>query len=184
MEPFLGEIKMVGFNFAPVGYATCDGQLIPISQNTALFSLLGTLYGGDGITTFALPDLRGRAPVHQGQGGGLSSRVQGEKAGEENHTLTPTEMPVHSHAVSLAGLPCSTEDGTTGSPEGAFPAVAAGPGGAVNAYRTAASPGKVTGAGGAGTAQPAGGSQPHNTMQPFLVVNCIIAVEGIYPSRN
>src|SRR4029077_9523368 len=100
MDPFLGEIRMFGGNFAPQGWATCDGQILPISQNTALFALLGTTYGGNGQTTFALPDLRGRVPVHVGQGPGLANRDQGEVAGEETHVLTTAEIPAHAHDIA------------------------------------------------------------------------------------
>jgi len=181
MEPFIGEIKMVGFNFAPKGYATCDGQILPIAQNSALFSLLGTTYGGDGRTTFQLPDLRGRVPLHQGQGAGLSARTIGQVGGEENHSLVVPEMPVHGHPVSGISVPCSAEDADSGSPSGTFPAV---PSGGVNAYAAAASPGKSFASGGTGTAAPAGGSAPHNTMQPYLVVNFVIALQGVFPSRQ
>lgn len=176
MEPFLGEIKMVGFNFAPQGYATCDGQIMSIAQNSALFALLGTTFGGDGVTTFALPDLRGRVAIHQGQGPGLSPRVMGETAGEENHTLILGELAGHTHPVTVNPA-CSAEDGTTGSPVNNVPAVPA----AVSAYATAAT---GTMAPGTGTAGTAGGSQPHNNMQPFEVVNFIIALNGVFPSRN
>jgi microcystin-dependent protein len=169
MEPFLGEIKMVGFNFAPRGYAFCNGQLMAIAQNSALFSLLGTTYGGDGI--------QGRFPMHFGTGAGLTPRTMGQTSGEETHTLIPTEMPVHQHAVGVA-LPCSLDDATVGSPQNGFPAV-----GAANAYASAASSGIQMGAPQV-TNGTAGGSQPHNNLPPFLVVNFVIALEGIYPSRN
>lgn len=175
---------MAGFNFAPRGYAFCNGQLLSIAQNTALFSLLGTTYGGDGRVTFGLPDLRGRVPINQGTGPGLTPRSMGELSGEEIHTLISTEMPQHAHSVTGITIPCSTEDGETGSPNGTFPAVPGGAGGAVNAYATAATAGKSMAPGGTGTAQIAGGSQPHNNMQPYLVVNFAIALEGIFPSRN
>lgn len=175
MEPILGEIKMVGFNFAPVGWAICNGQLLPIAQNSALFSLLGTTYGGDGRTTFALPDLRGRVPINQGQGPGLSQRVIGEILGEENHTLTSTEMPAHTHPVTVNPA-CSAEDASNGSPVGQVPATSTTP-----AYT---SPATGTMAPSSGTAGIAGGSQPHNNMQPSLTVNFIIALQGIYPSRS
>ncbi len=179
MEPFLGEIRMVGFNFAPQGYAACDGQILSIAQNSALFALLGTTFGGDGVTTFALPDLRGRVPIHQGQGLGLSPRVMGETAGEENHTLVVAELAAHSHPVSVNPA-CSAEDGTTGSPVNNVPAVPAAGATGVSAY---ASPATSTMAPSTGTAGPAGGSQPHNNMQPFEVVNFIIALNGVFPSR-
>ena len=165
-EPFLGEIRAFGFNFAPRGWAMCNGQLLPIAQNTALFSLLGTTYGGNGQTTFALPDLRGRVPVHMGQGHGLSNRIQGEQSGEENHTLIITEMPAHAHAQ-----PASNAEQDTNRPGNAVPAK-----GGVYAGST---DGTVMDA-----STPTGGSQPHNNMQPYLVLNYCIALQGIFPSRN
>lgn len=175
MEPFLGEIKMFGGNFAPRGYAFCNGQLIAIAQNSALFSILGTTYGGDGITTFALPDFRGRVPMNWGQGPGLTSRQLGESSGEENHTLIVNEMPSHTHTVSV--LPgCSTEDAETGVPTGKIPAAVP-----TNAFAAAAN--ASMGASN-GTAAPAGGSAPHNNLQPYLAVSFIIALEGVFPSRN
>lgn len=179
-EPFIGEIKIVGFNFAPRGYAFCDGSILAISSNTALFALLGTTFGGDGRTTFALPDLRGRVPMGMGQGPGLSDRLYGQDGGEENHTLTVNEMPSHSHTVTV-NMACSAEDAETGNPVGKFPAVPAAGGTAVNAYASAA-----TGTMGAstGTANQTGGGQAHNNMQPYLTLNFVIAVEGLFPSRN
>jgi microcystin-dependent protein len=165
-EPFLGEIRAFGFNFAPRGWAMCNGQILSIAQNTALFSLLGTMYGGNGQTTFALPDLRTRAPMHLGQGPGLSSRTQGEQAGQEVHTLIATEMPAHAHAQ-----PASSGEQDTNRPANAVPAR-----------------GGVYAASGDGTVLDAttasGGSQPHNNMPPYLVLNFCIALEGIFPSRN
>jgi microcystin-dependent protein len=165
-EPFIGEIRAFGFTFAPRGWATCSGQILSIAQNTALFSLLGTTYGGNGQTTFALPDLRGRIGINQGQGPGLSNRSLGEQAGEENHTLTANEMPSHTHAQ-----PASTADQSTNRPGSAVPTkggVYAGSGDGTLMDPTTA----------------AGGSQPHNNMPPYLVINYCIALEGIYPSRN
>jgi microcystin-dependent protein len=169
-EPFIGQIQAFGFNFAPRGWATCDGQIISIAQNTALFSLLGTTYGGNGQTTFALPDLRGRVSLHQGSGPGLSSYVMGQSSGTENVTLISTQMPAHNHLV--------TANGTAGSkledvPSGNF----LGP---AEAYSTT-----TTGA----TLNPqslgiAGGNQPHPNMQPYLTINWCIALQGIFPSRN
>jgi microcystin-dependent protein len=179
-EPFLGEIRMVGFNFAPRGYAFCNGQLLSISQNTALFSLLGTTYGGNGIQTFGLPNFQGRVPIHQGSGPGLTPRVMGETSGQENHTLIITELASHTHSVTVSPS-CSADDGTTGSPVGNVPAVPAAGTTPVTAYT---SPGSGSMASSSGTATPSGGSQPHNNMQPYLVVNFIIAMEGIFPSRN
>jgi len=167
MDPFLGEIRMFGGNFAPQGWATCDGQILPIAQNTALFSLLGTTYGGNGQTTFALPDLRGRLPVHIG--GGLTI---GQADGSETVISTTTNLPAHTHAANAASA------ATTLSPASQY--WAADPGANVAPY-AAAPDGRVM----SGTAIGAqGGSQPHANMQPFLAVTFIIALEGIYPSRS
>src|SRR3954451_3573959 len=152
---------MFGGNFAPRGWALCNGQILSIAQNTALFSLLGTQFGGNGQTTFALPDLRGRVPIHQGQGPGLTPRTMGEQAGEENHTLINTEMPAHNHVVNA-----NNEGSTTGRPGGAVPSVSGS-----NIYA-------ATGDGTLMNAQMiglSGGSQPHNNMQPYLCVNFVIA---------
>jgi microcystin-dependent protein len=164
-DPFLAEIKLVSFGFAPRGWALCNGQLLPINQNQALFSLLGTTYGGDGRTTFALPDLRGRTPIHLGNG-----HVQGERAGEENHTLVSSEMPTHIHTAQA-----STVDGNTPAPGASLLAAPTGPLYAPANNLTALAAGSVA---------PGGGSQPHLNMQPYLTVNFIIALVGIYPSQN
>jgi microcystin-dependent protein len=169
-EPFLGEIRIFGFNFAPQGWAFCDGQLMSISQNTALFSLLGTFYGGNGIQTFALPDLRGRVSIHQGQGPGLSSYVIGQTGGTENTTLNTNQMPQHNHAAVANASPA-----TTGRPDGAVPARAA-----ADIYAPAPD-GTAMNAGHIGNT---GGSQPFNNLQPYLTVNFCIALQGIFPSRN
>lgn len=174
-EPFLGEISMVGFTFAPLGWALCNGQLLPINTNTALFSLLGTTYGGNGVTTFALPNFQGRFPTHFGQGPGLSPRSQGEAAGSENVTLIQTQMPAHTHILSA-------NDNTTG--------IAAT--GANNYLNTKTESGESIAATGLNAAaglnvqtiSVTGGSQPHENMPPYLVVNFIIALQGIFPSRN
>lgn len=176
-EPFVAEIKMFAGNFAPRGWATCDGQLLPISQNTALFSLVGTYYGGDGKSTFALPNLQGSAPLGMGQGSGLSDRVLGEVGGEEFVTLLPTEMPAHSH-----GINASTSLGTQTDPTGAVWA----PAGAV---RGGGPPVYASGQGGAPAMHAqalstAGGSLPHNNMPPFLTVTFIIALQGVFPPRG
>jgi len=172
-EPFIGQIIMSGFNFAPRGYATCDGQLLSIAQNTALFSLLGTQFGGDGRVTFGLPDLRGRVPVHQGQGPGLTNRVMGEESGQETHTLISTEMPMHNHLFSTTNV-----SGALGTPNGNF--LAASSDSNVALYRPTAD-GSALNPQSIGLA---GGNQPHNNMQPYLVINFSIALEGIFPSRN
>jgi microcystin-dependent protein len=170
-NPFVAEIRIVGFNFAPTGWATCDGQLLPISQNTALFSLLGTTYGGDGKSTFQLPNLQDSSPMQQGAGLGLSSRYLGEEGGEPSVTLISSEMPLHPHQVS-------------GWQQAANLFV---PGGAIWAestsgtqYQSAATAGAFM----AGDAfPPAGGSQPHNNMPPFLTLLFVIALQGVYPAR-
>jgi microcystin-dependent protein len=167
-DPFLGELRLVGFNFAPKGWATCDGQILSISQNTALFSLLGTTYGGNGITNFALPDLRGRVPVHLGQGPGLSNRTQGEMSGSEAVTLVQNEMPAHTH-----GLTATNDLASTDLPNGMFLAGGGSYGPPGSAATLAAS-----------TVAASGGSQPHQNMQPYTVLNWIIALVGIFPARN
>jgi microcystin-dependent protein len=168
-DPFVAEIRMVPFNFAPRGWAFCDGQLMPISQNTALFSLLGTNYGGDGRSTFALPDLQGAAPMHWGDGPGLSSRQIGETGGSQAVTLLATEIPSHAHALTASG-----DDASTSSPVGAVPALAS-----ASQYRPDADTAMAP-----GTLAPAGGGQPHNTMQPYLTLNFVIALQGVFPPRQ
>lgn len=199
-DPFLGEIRMVGFNFAPRGWAMCQGQLLSIAQNNALFALLGTLYGGDGQTTFGLPDYRGRSPVGMGQGPGLSAVVQGEMAGTENVTLTLNQMPMHNHvatasassATAQVAIPAATT-GTTQSAPGTTTVlgpIAAG-GRAGTLYCTGAAdttlapfntavnvPAPTV------TVNASGGSQPISVLNPFLGTNFVIALEGIFPSRN
>lgn len=171
LDPFIGELMIFAGNFAPRGWAFCDGQLLSIAQNTALFSLLGTMYGGDGQTTFGLPDLRGRAPINAGQGPGLSNFTQGELGGEENHMLTATEMPAHTHTAYA-----DATNGTVDSPLNALPARNPA---AIPAYGTGAS--AALAANHIGTA---GASQPHNNMPPYLVLNYCIALQGVYPSRS
>lgn len=171
-EPFLGEIKMVGFTFAPQGWAFCNGQILSIAQNTALFSLLGTTYGGDGQTTFALPDLRSRVPIHFGQGPGLSSYVEGQTGGAEIVVLISPQIPAHTHLVNAA-----TTGGTQASPASGFPAVES-TGTSLN-YSPASNTTMN-----ASMIAPNSGGQPHENRQPFLAVNFIIALQGIYPSRN
>ena len=163
--PFLGEIRLVAFEFAPPGWARCEGQLLPISENDALFALLGTTYGGDGRTTFALPDLRGRVALHSGQGAGLSPRAPGERGGVEQVTLAVGQLAAHTHARSASGA-----QGTTDSPAGAAPA-GGGEYGAPDGTKLA-----PTGKSGAG--------RPHDNMPPFLALSYIIALEGIFPSRG
>jgi len=170
-DPFLGEIRMFGGNFAPQGWALCNGQLLSISQNTALFSLLGTNYGGDGRTTFGLPDLRGRAPIHMGQGAGLTARSIGNASGRETVALTIQECPPHSH--SAAGASGASQP----SPVGNF--WSTDPNGNTAAYSTTAN--SVMSAAAVGTTGP---GQPHDNMPPYLAVNYIIALAGVFPARS
>lgn len=172
MEQFIGEIRMFGGNFAPKDWAFCDGQLLAISQNAALFSILGTTYGGNGQVTFGLPDLRGRVPMHAGSGPGLTPRNLGETAGTESVTLLSTQMPAHTHTVG-----CHTS-ADTGEPQGAIPATEVS--GAAAVYSGQPADGTMNPA----MIAPAGGNQPHANVQPFQCVNFIIALEGIFPSRN
>jgi microcystin-dependent protein len=174
-EPFLGEIKIVGITFPPRGWADCNGQLLPINQNQALYSLLGTNFGGDGRTNFGLPDLRGRLPVHLGSGVGLTPRSMGQKSGTETHAMSVNEMPVHSHPSVLIS---STDEGDRSDPSGAYPARPEEP---VQPYAG------TTG----GTMAPdavqigsSGNGIPANNMPPFLVLRFVIALTGIFPSRD
>lgn len=168
-DPFVAEIRIFPFNFAPKGWAWCDGQLLPISQNTALFSLLGTIYGGNGKSNFALPDLMGRAPMQFGRGPGLSERRIGEMAGSETVTLTTNEMPSHQHSFSMSVRPSDNLD-----PSG----LALGTGN--NVY---AAPGtSVTSA--ANNLAQTGGNQAHNNMQPYITYYFNIALQGVYPPRS
>lgn len=195
MDPFIGQIIMFGGNFAPRGWASCEGQLIAISQNTALFSILGTTYGGDGRTTFALPDLRGRTPISSGRGPGLSDHRLGSKSGFETVALNQLQIPVHTHiahAETTTTVGVSSIDAASATPivGGSLAAVAAGRGVETNAqiYNSEA-PDTVLSAGTATTNttvtnSPTGNSQSHENMQPYLAVNYIIALFGVYPSRN
>ena len=169
-SPFVGEIQMFAGNFAPTGWALCNGQLLSIASNTALFSLLGTTYGGNGTTTFGLPDLRGRVPIHPGQGPGLSARSLGEVSGTEAYTLIASEMPAHTHTEGA-----STVNGAADNPTARVPARMPG---AILQY-AAASNVDLSGAAVASS----GASQPHNNMQPYLAVTYIIALQGIFPQR-
>ena len=172
-EPYIGQIIMFGGNFAPRNYALCAGQIQAISQNTALFSLLGTTYGGDGRTTFALPDLRGRAPIHTGQGPGLSSRPMGQVSGEEGVTLLATQMPGHTHGVNATDNTASQP-----SPVGHIPA--ADLAGQPTVY-SAQNPNATMSPQSIGLT---GGSTPHNNMQPYQVINYCIALYGLFPPRS
>jgi microcystin-dependent protein len=169
-EPFLGEIKIVSFGFPPKGWALCNGQLLPINQNQALFSLLGTTYGGDGRTTFALPNLQGRAPVHRS-----STWTQGQLAGEETHTLTSSEMPVHAHTLTASRDFANSTDPTgnvLGAKAGRFGKDIYAPATSL----TALAPASIDTA--------VGGAGPHNNLQPYLTLNFVIALIGIFPSQN
>jgi microcystin-dependent protein len=170
-EPFIGEIRMVGFNFAPENWAFCDGATLSISDNDALFALIGTTYGGDGVETFNLPDLRGRRFVHQGTDRLGFPWVLGQLAGQETHTLTGQELPVHTHVPAASSF-----NGTTASPAGAVWARASG---ATPPYGASANAGMSP-----NTIDPTGGGQPHENMPPFLVINFIIALFGIFPSQD
>lgn len=168
MDPFVGEIRPMGFNFAPVGWAFCQGQIIAISQNTALFSLLGTTYGGNGTTNFALPNLAGRVPMSSGQGPGLSSYDLGEVSGGMTVTLIGTELPVHQHGISASSAAATGFTPAGKSPaKGARKPYAASPNGELNVDSVI----------------PVGGGQPHNNMQPYLCINYLIALQGIFPQR-
>jgi microcystin-dependent protein len=173
-EPFVGEVRLVGFNFAPAGWFMCAGQILPIADYAALFSLLGTTYGGNGESTFALPDLRGRVPMGFGQGPGLQNYDEGEQVGVESVTLNVNEIPSHSHTVNASG-----SVGNHTSPIGNFPSALPGTSLSSLAYNTG-----ETGAMNGGMIVAAGGNQTHENRQPSLALNWIIAFEGIYPSRN
>ena len=173
MDPFVAEIRIFPFNFAPRGWAFCNGQLMPISQNTALFSLLGVTYGGDGRSTFALPNLQGSAPMHPGQGPGLSLHDLGESGGSSTVTLLESEMPAHTHVMSASTQP--GEDPTPGPGEALGRSVGA------SLYQTTTNP---TVPMSADAFAPAGGSLPHNNMQPYLTLNFCIALQGVFPPRG
>jgi len=171
-EPLIGEIKMFASNFAPRGWAFCDGQLLPVSQNNALFSLIGTLYGGDGRTTFGLPDLRGRVPMHAGDGPGLSGRKLGQRGGQENVTLTEAQMPSHTHTTTTKAS-SSARGIQSNTPKNAY----WGPG----SYTTSSN---VNMAADAVVTSNTGGGVPVSNVQPYTVINFIICLEGIFPSRS
>jgi microcystin-dependent protein len=178
MDPFLGEIRMVGWNFVANGWALCNGQLMPISQYSALFSLLGTTYGGNGTTNFALPNLQGRVPIHQGTGVGLSLYTIGQSSGSESITLLPNQMPAHNHLMGVSNLPGAVADPTNAILAQGNSGAGRSPVPVSNYVSTAA-----------GTLAPAaiassGGNQPHSNIQPFLCINFIIALTGIFPPRE
>lgn len=169
-EPFLAEVRLMGFNFAPRGWAFCDGQILPINQNQSLYSLLGTTYGGDGRTSFALPDLRGRTPIHTGRSNGGGEHMLGQKSGEETHTLQANEMPNHDHVLEAV-----VEDGNLTNPTGSYLARSV-----TEVYRDPTSLGAMR----SGTVANVGGGQAHENMQPYIAVNFCIALQGLFPSRN
>lgn len=171
-DHYIGEIRMMASNYAPSGWAKCEGQLLPIATNQALFSLLGTTYGGNGVTTFALPDLRGRVPMHYGQGPGLSNYTQGETGGSETNTLTINQMPAHNHTINAV-----TTDGNQNDPSGSFPANTK----LLDKEYSNAAPNTTMNPAMVGIS---GASQPVNNMQPYLTVTYIIALQGIFPPQN
>jgi microcystin-dependent protein len=178
-DQFVAEMRIFPFNFPPTGWAFCDGQLLPISQNTALFSLLGTTYGGDGKSTFALPDMQGNAPMQPGQGQGLSLRDLGEMSGVDNVTLLQSEIPVHNHILQGAD-----SDATAANPAGQLPAMGKWDSGTafgiVGAYSGTTPPNALMAP---QALSPFGGGLPHNNMQPYLTLNFCIALQGIFPQR-
>jgi microcystin-dependent protein len=174
MDPFVAEIRIFPFNFPPKGWAFCDGQLLPLSQNTALFSLLGTTYGGDGKSNFALPNMQGNAPMHPGQGPGLSLHDLGETAGSETVTLLDSEMPSHAHVMRVHNA--DQADHQTPGPSTVLAQSANG-----NAYHDNTSQNLVNL--NPVILAPAGGNQPHNNMQPYLTLNFCLALQGVYPPR-
>lgn len=170
-DPFVAEIRIFPFNFAPKGWAFCEGQLLPLSQNTALFSLVGTTYGGDGKSTFALPNLQGSAPMHPGQGPGLSLHDLGETGGTPTVTLLESEIPAHTHVMNA-----SAADAIERLPGNQLPATGIG----IGQY---AAPGATTPLH-ASAVSPAGGNQPHNNLQPYLTLHFCIALQGVFPPRS
>jgi microcystin-dependent protein len=173
-DPFVAEIRVFPFNFAPKGWAWCDGQLLPISQNTALFSLLGTTYGGDGKSTFALPNLQGSVPMHPGQGPGLSLHDLGESGGSDTVTLLQSEIPLHAHGMQAANFP--------GDIQAPTPNVALARSAGGNAYQSNVNQNNVQM--NLAALAPAGGDQPHNNLQPYLTMYFNIALQGVFPPRS
>ena len=180
MDPFLGQITLFPYNFAPFGWALCEGQILPIQQYSALFALLGTQFGGNGTSNFALPDLRGRAPNGQGQGPGLSQSDMGEMVGQETVTLTGSTIPAHTHS-----FPAFATAATTSAPAGAALAQGHGSGrGGGFAVNTYTAPGSAVSLSASQVTAAPGGGNPHNNLQPFLTLNWCIALSGIFPSRS
>ena len=188
-DPFIGEIRIFGFNFAPQGWATCNGQLLSISQNTALFALIGTAFGGDGVSTFALPNLQSRVPIHQGQGPGLSPYTIGQQAGVENVTLTAQQMPQHNHLVNCNGASTGKggtvfDVGTGQNPVNNYPGLAASPASAVYSNVVSTNNNGSNSTMNTNMLTLAGSNLPHTNLQPYLAVNFCIALVGIFPSRG
>lgn len=175
MDPYIGEVRIFAGNFPPRNWAFCDGQLLPIAENTALFSLVGTTYGGNGTSTFALPDLRGRAPMHQGRGAGLTMRFLGEPTGQDQVTLTLPQIPSHNHQARAVASAGQAGQG----PEGAYWAAGVAGRGPTPLY---AAGGNLEMA--PGGLAPEGGNEAHDNQQPFQVLNFIICLQGIYPPRS
>jgi microcystin-dependent protein len=172
-EPFIGEIRMFAGSFPPVGWAFCQGQLMPISENDALFTLIGTTYGGDGQETFGIPDLQGRAPMHAGQGPGITQNYQlGEKSGVESVTLSTQQIPVHNHALLASG-----DFGQNPQPQGGFPAQ-------LNTGSMYIGPADPMANMNASSLSPIGGSQPHENLQPYLCISFILSLFGVFPQQN
>ena len=174
-DPFIGEVRMFGGYFAPEGFAFCDGQLLSVSQHSDLFSLIGTIYGGDGESTFGLPDLRGRTPIHMGTGADLSPRLIGQRLGTEDETINANTMPTHTHSINASSDTVSESNPTNNLP---------GKDTTPNLYRNAAFPPPGQTTMNNAMVQNTGGSQRHNNMMPFLAVHFIIALYGIYPSET
>lgn len=177
MDPFLAEIRIFPFNFPPKGWAFCDGQVLPVQQNTALFSLIGTTYGGNGVTTFALPDLQGQVPIHAGQGPGLSDFVPGERTGSETVALVPNQLPGHSHTLNAENPAISGADQSAPSTTSVL---AQSSGGFAYAASAATAPVAMN----PSAVSSLGGGQPHNNVQPYLTLNFCIALQGIFPARS
>jgi microcystin-dependent protein len=176
-QPYVGEIRIFGGNFAPAGWAFCDGQLMSIAENEVLFQLIGTTYGGDGQETFAAPDLRGRVPMHMGTGSDGVTYIEGQSAGVETVTLTPNQMPQHTHALLVSGAA-----GNVSTPVGQYLA-SQGPAGSTQVFAYVPYTGTTQVALNPATFMPAGGSQPHENMQPYLGLNFIISLYGIFPHQ-
>ncbi|HEY4016708.1 MAG TPA: tail fiber protein [Polyangiaceae bacterium] len=181
MDPFVGEIRVFPFDYAPRGWAQCNGQLMPITQNQALFAVIGTTYGGDGRTTFGLPSLQGRVPLGTGQGPGLTNRALGATGGSPTVTLVGTQLPMHTHAVAVVSTEVSAQATNVPGETTVFGKAEQKTG--ANVYVSVGSPPPTAVAMSQAAISPTGGSQPHNNMQPYLPLNFCIAIQGVYPAR-